>query len=623
MILRILFIGMFFMLGHPAFAGDVAAIEAAAQNRFGAIQAQSTVGRGVVEWYRLRNAKDISFHDAKGFVTRYPEWPGLYQVREKAEAAINPSVSSREVIAWFQRFSPVTAKGMTDYLNALIAEKQTGQAMQVLKAWWPDATLTPAEQADILKKYGQYLGSQDNERRLRHIIHDKHYSASRDLARHLGGGYQQLVEAQIALIEQKPDVNTLIAAVPASMRNNEALMLARIQWRRKNDQDAGAIDLLYKAPAAGRLSNPQAWWQERHIMARRLMEQGKWGSAYDLVKNHKQTEGFSYAQAEFLAGWLALRKNGKPWEGFQHFEKLFNAVESPISRSRGAYWAGIASETLGHADVANQWYQVAAKYQTTFYGQMAAQRINLPLGLLSETPIQVTAEARNAFRSNNLIAAALLLRQAGQYRDAKLFLETYADHAVSGLDFKLSAELASSMGFNDAAVRIAKSAERQGYLMPSYLFPVLPQAKQDGYSAHPAFIHGIIRQESAFDQYAQSHAGALGLMQLMPATAQDTARGLKIGYSKDRLTRDPAYNMTLGSAYIGQMLGRFGGNRTLAIAAYNAGPGRVSRWIEEFGDPRDPNVDEGDWIETIPVYETRNYVQRVTEAVNVYARLIK
>jgi soluble lytic murein transglycosylase len=176
------------------------------------------------------------------------------------------------------------------------------------------------------------------------------------------------------------------------------------------------------------------------------------------------------------------------------------------------------------------------------------------------------------------------------------------------------------LGFQDAAVRIAKRAERKGYILPDYLFPVLTTATQKGYALHPAFIHGITRQESAFDQYAQSHAGAMGLMQLMPATAKETAQKSGLSYSKNRLLNDPAYNMTLGSLYLKQMLDRFDGNRTLAIAAYNAGPGRVSQWIAEFGDPRDAKIDETDWIETIPVYETRNYVQRVTEAINVYAR---
>jgi soluble lytic murein transglycosylase len=439
----------------------------------------------------------------------------------------------------------------------------------------------------------------------------------------LGGGYPQLVEAKIGLIEDKPNVNALITKVPPSLRNNEALMLARAQWRRKNNEDDGAMDILRKAPAYNRLSNPSAWWKERHIIARRLMEQKKWGSAYKLVSDHRQKEGVSFAQAEFVAGWIALQKIGKPWEAFQHFERLFNAVKSPISRARGSYWAGLASDGLNHPEIAMQWYQVAAKYQTTFYGQMAANRINLPLGLITATPIQITSQARQNFKSNPLISAAMLLKQAGQNRDAKRFLKTLGQDTLSGQDYRILAELSSSLGFNDVAVRIAKSAERAGYIMPKYLFPVLPEAKKKGYAAHPAFIHGIIRQESAFDQHAQSHAGALGLMQLMPPTAKETAGKLGLAYSTSRLTTDPAYNMSLGAAYIAQMLKRFDGNRTLAIASYNAGPGRVSGWVKEFGDPRDPDINEVDWIEGIPVYETRNYVQRVTEALNVYAHMIR
>ena len=352
------------------------------------------------------------------------------------------------------------------------------------------------------------------------------------------------------------------------------------------------------------------------------MEEEKWGSAYHLVKTHKQVSGFSFAQAEFLAGWLALRKIGKPWDGFKHFEKLFNAVESPISRSRGAYWAGLASDTLGYQDIGNQWYQVAAKYQTTFYGQMAAQRINLPFGLLKPTAFQITAKAKLDFSKDEFIKAVTTLHNAKRHYEAKQFLTAFIESRPSGLGYKLAADFADKLGYKDSAVRIAKKAERNGYIMPYYLFPIIQEATSGHLPIHPAFSHGIMRQESAFDQYAQSGAGALGLMQLMPPTAKETAQKAGLPYSKSRLTTDPTYNMTLGSLYIQQMLDQFDGNRTLAIAAYNAGPGRVTGWLDEIGDPRNPDIDEVDWIETIPVYETRNYVQRVTEAINVYAGMI-
>ncbi len=606
----------------PSYADDIAAVKAASNKNY-SVQTSSATGRSLVDWYRLRQSNNISFRDAVIFLNTHKNWPDLSTIRKKAEESISSANPSNEVIQYFNAYPPLTAKGMDHYLSALIATKQTAQAMQTLKNYWPKAVIAPNDQDMIINKYGRYLGSQDHERRLRHIIHDKHYTASRALARILGNGYPELVEAKIALIEGKSDVNNLVAKVPAGLRNNEALMLARTQWRRKNNHDTGAIDLLNRAPTHNRMSNPKDWWTERHIMTRRLMEEGKWGSAYQLASNHRQKDGFSFAQAEFVSGWIALRKIGKPWEAFKHFENLFNAVESPISRSRGAYWAGLASDTLGHSEVAMQWYRVAAKYQTTYYGQMAAQRINLPLALLNETPIQVTPEARQRFRQNSLISAAILLHRSGQNRASKQFFDAFADSAKNGLDYSLSAELAKSLGYNDAALNIAKDAERAGYLMPSYLFPVLPAARERGYAIHPAFNHGIMRQESAFDQYAQSHAGALGLMQLMPATAKETAQKAGLPYSKSRLTSDPSYNMTLGSLYIKQMLDRFDGNRTLAIAAYNAGPGRVSGWVKEFGDPRDPNIDEVDWIEGIPIYETRNYVQRVTEAINVYSRLIQ
>ena len=622
MYLKITLALFIFLVSAPASANDVAAVSAAAKKNY-SISPSSPLGRELVQWYRLRQSDNVNFAEARNFVESHPDWPDLYTIRKKAEDSMNTNLNKNEIIGWFQKNEPATARGMDIYLNTLIQAGRTADAMQILKTWWPKALLTPNEQSDFIEKYGRFLGSQDHERRLRHIIHDRHYTASRSLAKLLGQGYPQLVEAKIGLIEDKPNVNDLVAAVPSALRNNEALLLARIQWRRKNNYDTGTIELLNLAPDASRISDSSAWWQERHIMARRLMEQEKWGSAYELVKNHKQVGGFSFAQAEFLAGWLALRKIGKPWEGFKHFENLFNAVESPISRSRGAYWAGLASDTLGHPEIANQWYQVAAKYQTTFYGQMAAQRINLPFGLLKPTDFHITPQSKSSFTNSDHMKAAGILKAAGQDYNAKQFFTAFVEGQPTGLDYKLAADYAHEIGYEDAAVRIAKKAERDGYIMPNYLFPIIESAVNAGLPIHPAFSHGIMRQESAFDQFAQSGAGALGLMQLMPPTAKETAGKAGLPYSKDRLTSDPAYNMTLGSLYIKQMLDRFDGNRTLAIAAYNAGPGRVSGWLKEIGDPRDPNIDEVDWIETIPVYETRNYVQRVTEAINVYAGMIK
>lgn len=622
MYFRLVLLTLLIVIALPAHADDVRAVKAAESGRYN-VSPSTEVGRDIVRWYKLRRSKDIEFDEARRFIAAHPDWPDLFTIRKNAEAAMTSRIPRQTILQWFSAHDPATADGMDLYLATLINSGKTAQAMKILQDWWPKALLTPDEQANFIARYGQYLGSQDHERRLRHIIHDRHYTASRSLARMLGRGYPDLIEAKIALIEEKPNVNDLIRKVPDHLQNNDALMLARIQWRRKNNNDTGAIALLNKAPAYENMADPSQWWTERHIMARRLMEQEKWGSAYALVSQHRQVAGFPMAQAEFLAGWLALRKIGKPWEGFKHFEKLFNNVESPISRARGAYWAGLASETLGYPDVANQWYQVGAKYQTTFYGQMAAQRINLPFGLLKPTAFQISPEAKQRFNNDPLIRAVKILKQAGQDYDARQFLTAFIESRPSGLEYKLAADFAHNLGYEDAAVRIAKKAERDGYIMPNYLFPVIEEAVNARLPIHPAFSHGIMRQESAFNQFAQSHAGALGLMQLMPATAKETARKAGLPYSKRRLTTDPVYNMTLGSLYIKQMLDMFDGNRTLAMAAYNAGPGRVSQWLKEIGDPRDPDIDEVDWIETIPIYETRNYVQRVTEAVNVYAGMLK
>jgi soluble lytic murein transglycosylase len=623
-IMRLIFVTVLLAISCSvvAQASDINAIKAAASGKYN-VPAQTSIGRDIVDWYKYTNEDQIRFRQAYQFLKTNSDWPQSRKIQTNIEKSISNATPTNELLRYFDQFAPVTATGMMHYLNALTATNQKTKATTTFKNWWYNAKLTPNEQVDFLARYGSLLSRQDNERRMNHIIHDKFYTNARALSKKLGNGYPALVEAKIALIEQKTDVNKTLAAVPSKLKNNEALVLARIQWRRKNNEDQGAIELLNNAPTHNQMTQASSWWKERHIMARRLMEEKRWKDVYKLVSNHRQKDGFSFAQAEFVAGWVALRKLNRQWEAFEHFERLFNAVKSPISRARGSYWAGLASETLGHPEIAKQWYRVAANYQTTYYGQIAAQNVGVTPALVVPTPFQETTQKETSFKNAKLVIASKLLLKADDRKSAKLFLYAYTDNNSSNDKYYYAANLAEQLDLNDAALRIAKKAERDNFVMPNHLFPIVKRAMSTKYAVHPAFIHGIIRQESAFDQYAQSHAGALGLMQLMPATAKETAQKAGLSYRKSKLTSDPSFNMTLGAMYIHQMMERWDQNRILAIASYNAGPGRVNGFLKKIGDPRKNGIDSVDWVESIPIYETRNYVQRVTEALNVYARMIK
>jgi soluble lytic murein transglycosylase len=311
-----------------------------------------------------------------------------------------------------------------------------------------------------------------------------------------------------------------------------------------------------------------------------------------------------------------LRFLGKPWEGFERFEAMYHKSSMPITKARAAYWAGLASEALQHPEIAKQWYEMGGKYPTTFYGQMALAKLGRdsePVALKPSLAVQV----RQAFEKDDMIQAARIFYRAGIRNDASAFLRAYADKATTADQFFLAANLANDWQHYHDSVAVAKKAQTKGIIMADYAFPTM-LARMKPIKTEWALVHAIIRQESQFDQQAQSPAGAQGLMQLMPATAKEVAKKAGMTHQNEWLTARPDYNIKLGSLYIAQMVSRFGGSYPLAIAAYNAGPGRVNSWIKMNGDPRTGNIDMIDWIEMIPVAETRNYVQRVLEGVYIY-----
>lgn len=618
-----LFVACAALLTAPhARAGAIDAIRDADSGRYARAQQEADTGvtADVVTWMYLLDGKtQASFSQIASFVGRHPDWPDVDRLYKVAESRLPDDLSAAQVVHWFSANPPVSADGMRRYMRAMLSLRQTGPAVAALKSWWVRADLGPNDQAGMMSDYRPYFSTADHTRRLEHLLTEKQYTAARALAGALGGGYARLVEARYALQEGGAGVDARVGQVPGALLNDAGLMLSRVQYRREQNMDGDAVALLLSAPPAGQTTDPAAWWKERHIMARRMMERGDYRTAYKLAStNGLPAYGSDFAAAEFLAGWLALRHTGQPYEAFEHFEKLFNNAETPITKARAAYWAGRASEALNSRDVAVQWYQQAARYQTTFYGQQAAQRIGLPLTLLKGEAPAVSGAQRSAFESRSLVQAVRLFHRAGMAGYRAKFLKALAASAATPQDFSMASDFAVSLGQIDSALKIAKEAERKtGLILIDYAFPTMTQTVGD-YGVDQALVHALIRQESQFDTGAVSSSGALGLMQLMPATAKITAKRNDLRHDVSWLTSNPGHNVRLGSLYIGQMLRKYNGSMPLAIAAYNAGPGRVDQWIAKFGDPRDPKIDMIDWMETIPVYETRNYVQRVLEGYAVY-----
>lgn len=618
-------------ISAPAFANSDAEImrmiKAADKNQ--AVSPQSQFAKDLVLWVQVQNGqalkganKNQNFHALTKLVERHPDWPSVSSIKSAIEKNMPDTTSPQFVTSWYAKHPPKSAKAAIDYLRALSQRDQTSKARSFLRKWWENTPTSRADQQLIYQNFGGFLKRENHMRRVDTVLFAGQYQNATALAGILGSGYPELVKARIALAKNDSSANALIAKVPKQYQNDAGLMYERLKWRRKKDLDLRAIEILNAPPPASRVKNKKQWWRERHIIIRRLLEKKQFKAAYLLARGHIQKDGFPFAQAEWLSGWIALEFLNRPREAFDHFEKLYNGVKSPISKSRAAYWGGRAARAVGRDDIAAPWLEAAAAYQTTFYGQMAAADLSRSSAIPTTPVPQLSLGEQAAFEKEPMIKAARLMHKAGKKSYTERFIGAYAKTLKTSKEFKYAADIAIEMGHHNQAISIAKKASREGLFLSAQAYPVITDRLQSVGSkirVEWPLIHGLIRQESAFDFDARSRVGASGLMQLMPATAREVARKNGLSHRQDWLATRPNHNITLGSLYLAQMLDRYDGYYPMAIAAYNAGPGRVDRWIEEIGDPRRRGgISMVNWIELIPIYETRNYVQRVMEATQIY-----
>jgi len=576
----------------------------------------SNAARAWLSYYKGEQG-NVDYKTIAKFINAHPDFPAMDKLREEAEKAMPSGLSDSEAIAWFTQNPPQTTFGMRTYANALANAGQNEKARQEINDWWRRSNLTPADQSKGFMAFATVLEKSAHEERLRRLIYKGQYTNARSVAEGLGNGYQALTEARISLRSGKGNVNAFLNRVPQSLQNDEGLLFDRLQYRRKTDSNAGAIDILNRSPSSEKMYDPEMWGKERGIMVRRLFEEGRYEQAYRLSANHKIKDGPGFSANEWMAGWLALEYLKKPWEAFEHFEKMFHTVETPISKSRAAYWAGLSSEFLGHPEVAKKWYEVGAKYSTTFYGQLSSSKLGRP------DHIQSTAvSSDSAMKGSALASAAKWLKANGHKAEAAMFLNKMIENSKTPQDFAAVASVAESISMKNYAIKAAQECEKKsGTTMVGYAFPKI-EKYMNNVDVEWALVHALVRQESRYDEGAVSSAGARGLMQLMPGTAKEVAKKAGLNHQTDWLTTKPAHNVALGTRYLEKLLVKYNGNYAMALAAYNAGPARVDRWIGEIGDPRNPKVDLVNWIEMIPIYETRNYVQRVLEGVYVYRQTL-
>ena len=581
-------------------------------------QGNAPVYHNMYEWmlYCEDDITGIPYDRVADFITRHPDWPAQEKLRATAERVMPANLDAISIVNWFQTHPPVTGQGALKLINATGTGHQG--IMTLLNQAWPDLRATQSEQERLLGLIGRNISPSSHMARLDQLLHNQQYTLARNLATYMGNGYPQVVEARIALMEGKPAVGSFIARVPEHLQNDPGLLLERIRWRRKNDDDNGAVALLNvsipKNSAA--LSFPEDWWKERNILVRRLIEKRDFRGAYTLASKHNLSQGSEYAEAEWMAGWLALRFLRQPDVALGHFTDMYGNVETAISKARAAYWAGRAAEVSPTANTsAAAWFVKASTYPHAYYGQLAIRHSKRPFTKPSDPMVTAADQARVS--GSSLVQAAIALQQTSYDKMAAQFLNAATKSITTPGEFEIMARTLAERGNISASYRVAKAASWKNIFLGRYYTPSLVKRMTE-VSLDKSLMHAIIRQESQFDTYALSPSGAMGLSQLMPPTAAETARKEGLDYRKDWLMSRPDYNIRIGAAYLERLLERYNGSYPLAIAAYNAGPGRVNQWISEFGDPRNGKIDWIDWLETIPVAETRNYVQRVTEGVIVY-----
>lgn len=584
-------------------------------------------------WRRF-NAKygDPTFEQITSFLKKHPNWPEQEKMRTRAELLIFADTPRQKILDWFSDSvggtalptfrDPLTGSGKIALAQAILNSNlpprnyQT-QTSRWLREGWVNADFREKDEKTFLQRYGKKLRKEDHVARVDRLLWDGETDAAKRILDKTDPAHHKLFNARIHLQVYNFGIEEAIAAVPTELQRNDGLLYDRMKWREQKGKASGMLDLMVQVPSY--TAHPRLWWPLRKKSINFLMEKKKYNIAYTLAKQHSFTDDTTgFADGEWLAGWIAFEYLKDYKTAYKHFYQLYRRVETPISAGRAAYWAARASEGSGYADIAKQWYTVCAQYPSSFYGQLGAQKIGYTTLPLPPQP-EMDAQDQLRFQRNSAAKAAYLLYKLKQHGLARMFLQQAVKSAETPGEKRLIAELGYAVDRPDYTSYAAKEAVRnQGPLLINAHYPTLGVPLSG--KPEDALVHAIVLQESIFLKDAESSVGALGLMQLMPATAKHIAKKTGQRYDKSALTSDRAYNVRLGSAYLQSLIDSFNGSYVLAITAYNGGPGNVNKWLKLNGDPRTMTRTEDivAWIEKIPFPETQNYVQRVIENLQLY-----
>jgi soluble lytic murein transglycosylase len=581
-----------------------------------------------IEWrHLLTEGNKASFYDYLNFINANKDYPRLGRIKYLAEHKLsNEKITPGKIIDWFGDEEPLSGYGKMILGESYILTGQIEQGKKLIKEGWITADLSKTELSLFRKKFKNYLNAEDYIQRADYLAWENKYWDLKRMLRYLPKDYELLYNARQLLMSKSYGVDQAIKNVPDRFKNDAGLNFDRLKWRRKRGRiDSSAEILLNVKNTKDYLVRPDKWWDEREIISRSLIYEKKYELAYKIASNHALIEGSDYAAAEWMSGWIALSFLDDPLLSKDHFQNFYNNVSYPISTSRGAYWLARSYKALGDKENSKKWFEEAAKYLTTYYGQLAFLELNPNENFELSKDMEVDKKYREKFYSKELVKITYLLDELNEDKYTKFILRHLANENIENGSEILASELSTNIGRFDFAIQIAKIASYEKRFHNKFNYPIISTPKNINGRKIPesAFILSIIRQESEFDLSANSHAGAKGLMQLMPYTAKLVAKQAKLPYVKSRLTTDPEYNINLGSHYIAGLILDYDGAYPYAIAAYNAGPNRVKYWKKINKDPQKKQIDYVDWIELIKFRETRNYVQRVLENYNVYRYILE
>jgi soluble lytic murein transglycosylase len=581
---------------------------------------EKTIGdpaaRQLVEWFILRHPEaDASFSRYAAFISDNPDWPSMGLMRRRAEARLWQERSDAATVRNFTADKPASAKGRFALARVLLAEGDRENAARLVRQSWRSDELSERSETDALEAFRDLLTREDHRARMDKRIGTKDFSGARRAAQHLGSDELAIVKACAAGTDDK--ALDLLDDVATDARADLGYTLCKIRWMMRHDRIDDATRLmLAAAPETMAFQDTDEWWRERRSLSRKLLDQGKFETAYQVVRDAAPPASEHYrADFYFMCGWIALRYRNDPAAARARFAHIDDDSSNPIVLARANYWRGRVAEALGESQAMRGSYEAAARYPTAYYGQLARARLGR-----DRIELRAPDPTSDATLADPRVRAAEMLYTLGEREVALNFVADLAEQSTDAAVLVALGELTGRRNDARAMLQIGKPALARGLALDHYAFPTIgiPEHRQIGPEIERSVIYSVARTESAFDQRDKSPANAVGLMQVTPEAGRDTAKRFGVSYDWDRMVNDPVYNTQMGAAELSALLKEYAGSHIMTFAGYNAGRGRVRDWVKLHGDPRDPNVDAIDWVERIPISETRNYVQRVIENVGVY-----